>query len=361
MGAVHRMWLSAALVLTACAGSDAEPPRASSEIVLPAPAAATTVLGPERLVGPEPIAETSPALLPGAGLASDDRQAAPLKGPAAISEPEFPAGWTLSLRARQTNSAEPVVNHPHTQSHSHPVADKSGSDSIWRDIPPGAADEGGHSADEYQLPPASLESAWTEDSSGGYRVLRPATRNELGGFRVISPPPAARDWMTRCVNRHADPSVSSPWPQDVRVSQAVLGCTTSAGLMEQAIQLYGAERGCVQQAYSDDYSVVNGQGNSWTQCPTIGNPTPLDGRPFAEKCRDAVLRGMELKGHPPLEEIAASACVLFEADLAAHLEVPGATLRCAEHWVLNAVLKAEAPGAVPGLQQHAGVNTNGTC
>jgi hypothetical protein len=131
--------------------------------------------------------------------------------------------------------------------------------------------------------------------------------------------------------------------------------------MEQAIQRYGAERECVQKAYSDDYSVVDGQGNSWTQCPTIGNPTPLDGRPFAEKCRDAVFRGLELKGHPRRERTAATACERFEADLAAHLAVPGSTRLCVEHWVLNAVLNAEAPGAVPGLHQHVGVNANGTC
>ena len=357
------MWLVAVVFSTACASGGADLPTASLPTAPPGSAAADPALSSDRLETPVPKAHSSSALPPGAGLSSDDRQAAPLTVPAAVSEPEFPEEWTLSLRARRANSAEPVVNHPHSHphTHSHPVADESRLDSIWQDIPPGAADEGGASAGKYQLPPASLENAWTEVSPGEYRVLRPATLEELDGFRVMSPPSEARDWMTRCVNHHADPSAASPWPQDVRVSQAVMGCTTSAGLMEQAIHRYGAERSCVQLAYSDDYSVINGQGSSWTQCPTIGNPTPLDGRPFAEKCRDTVLRGLELKGHPPLEEIAAGACVRFEADLAAHLEVPGATRLCAEHWVLNAVLNAEAPGSVPGLQQHAGVNTNGTC
>ena len=358
MGAVHRMWLVVMVFCTACASGGPDLPPASLPTSPPGSAAANPVLSSDRLEAPVPNAHSSSTLPLGAGLASDDR-------PAAASESEFSGEWTLGLRAHRANSADPVVNHPHTDSHSHthahPVADESGSDSIWQDIPPGAADEGGVGVGEYQLPPASLESAWTEVSPGEYRVLRPATLDELDGFRVVSPPSEARDWMTRCVNHHADPSAASPWPQDVRVSQAVMGCTSSAGLMEQAIQRYGAERNCVQQAYSDDYSVINGQGNSWTQCPTIGNPTPLDGRSFAEKCRDTVLRGLELKGHPQREEIAAGACVQFEADLAAHLEVPGATRLCAEHWVLNAVLNAEAPGAVPGLQQHAGVNTNGTC
>ena len=355
------MWLVAVVFSTACASGGADLPTASLPAVPPGPAAANSALISDRLEAPVPKAHSSSALPPGAGLASDDRHAAPLSEPAAVSEPEFPEEWTLSLRTRRANSAEPVVNHPHTHSHSHPVADESRLDSIWRDIPPGAADEGGASAGEYQLPPVSLESAWTEVSPGEYRVLRPATLEELGGFRVVSPPSEARDWMTRCVNHHADPSAASPWPQEVRVSQAVLACTTSAGLMEQAIQRYGAERGCVQQAYSDDYSVVNGRGNSWTQCPTIGNPTPLDGRPFGEKCRDTVLRGLELKGHPPREDVAVESCVLFGTDLAALFEVPGATRICVEHWVLNAALNAEAPGSVPGLQQHAGVNTNGTC
>lgn len=353
------MWLVAVVFSTACASGGADLPTASSPTALPGPAAANPVLNSDRLEAPAPKPHSSSTLPPGAGLASDDRPADPLTEPEAVSKPEFPEEWTLSLGARRANAAAPVVNHNHN--HSLPVVNESGSDSIWRDIPPGAADEGGASAGEYQLPPASLESAWTEVSPGEYRVLRSATLEELDGFRVMSPSSEARDWMTRCVNYHADPSAASPWPQKVRVSQAVLACTTSAGLMEQAIQRYGAGRGCVQRAYSDDYNVVNGQGNSWTQCPTIGNPTPLDGRPFGEKCRDTVLRGLDLKGHPPQEEIAAGACVRFEADLAVHLEVPGVTRRCAEHWVLNAVLNAEAPGAVPGLQQHEGVNTNGTC
>lgn len=355
------MWLVAVVFSTACASGGADLPPASFPTSPPGSAVANPELSSDWPEAPGSNAHSSSTLPPSAGLTSDDRQAAPLTEPDSLSEPEFPEEWTLSLRARRANSAEPVVNHPHTHSHSHPVADESSSDSIWRDIPPGAADEGGTGAGKYQLPPASLESSWTEVSPGEYRVLRPATLDELDGFRVVSPPSEARDWMTRCVNHHADPSAASPWPQDVRVSQAVMGCTSSAGLMEQAIQRYGAERNCVQQAYSDDYSVINGQGNSWTQCPTNGNPTPLDGRSFAEKCRDTVLRGLELKGHPPQEETAAGACEQFEADLAAHLEVPGATRLCAEHWVLNAVLNAEAPGSVPGLQQHVGVNTNGTC
>ena len=353
--------MAAALLLTACASNGADPPASSSPTAPSASATGVLLTDPDQNEASEPKAAPSLTVPPATGLAPDPGTAMPMSGSTANPTTELPEEWTLNTGASGTSVSDPVVNHPPGHSHSHPVADESSSDPIWQDIPPGAADEGGTSAGAYQLPPASLESAWTEDSSGGYQVLRPATLEELDGFRVISPPPEAWDWMTRCVNHHADPSASSPWPQDVRVSQAVLGCTTSAGLMEQAIQRYGAERECVQQAYSDDYSVVGGQGNSWTQCPTIGNPTPLDGRPFAEKCRDAVLRGLELKGHTRLEKIAADTCVLFEADLAAHLAVPGTTRLCAEHWMLNAVLNAEAPGAVPGLQQHMGVNTSGTC
>ena len=361
MGAVHRMGLAAALLLTACASNGADPPEASSAPAPLAPAPAVLLTDPGQKEAPEPNSAPSLAMPFATGLAPDPGLAMPLPGNTVTPTPGLPKDWTLSPRASRASVSGPVVNHPPGHSHSHSAADGSSSDPNWRDIPPGAADEGGISPNEYQLPPASVESAWTEDSSGGYQVIRPATLEELDGFRVVSPPPEALDWMTRCVNHHADPSVASPWPQDVRVSQAVLGCTTSAGLMEQAIQRYGADRECVQQAYSDDYSVVGGQGNSWTQCPTIGNPTPLDGRPFAEKCRDAVLRGLEIKGHPRRERTAADACELFEADLAAHLAVPGTTRLCVEHWVLNAVLNAEAPGAVPGLHQHAGVNTSGTC
>ena len=331
MGAICRMWLAVALLLTACAGNGADPSPASSPTAPSAPAAAVLVTDPDQSGSREPTAVPSPTMPFATGLAPD-----------------------LGL-------AMPLVDHPSGHTHPEPAVDGSSSDPYWRDVPLGAADEGGISPGEYQLPSASLESAWTEDTSGGYQVLRPATLEELDGFRVVSPPPEALDWMTRCVNHHADPSAASAWPQDVRVSQAVLGCTTSAGLMEQAIQRYGAERECVQRAYSDDYSVVGEQGNSWTQCPTIGNPTPLDGRPFAEKCRDAVFRGLELKGHPRLEKIAADTCELFESELAAHLAVPGTTRLCVEHWVLNAVLDAEAPGSVPGLHDHVGVNTNGTC
>ncbi len=319
-------------------------------------------MGPDWVEVSEPNA-AAPAWPLSTGLAPDVGLESPMPGTTAILDPELPKDWTLSLRADRASIADPVVNHSHDHAHSHsaPIVDESESDPIWRDIAPGAADEGGTGSDRYQLPPASLKDAWTEVSSGRYRVLRPATEEELDGYRVIAPPPEAKDWMSRCVNHHADPSVTSPWPQDVRVSQAVLGCTTSAGLMEQAVQRYGAERGCVQQAYSDDYSVINGQGNSWTQCPTIGNPTPLDGRPFAEKCREVVFRGLEVKGHPRVEKVAADTCGLVEADLDAHLAVPGTTRLCAEHWLLNAVLNAEAPGAVPGLQQHTGVNSNETC
>lgn len=361
MGAVHRMGLAAALLLTACASNGADPPGSSSPLAPSAPPAAVLSTGPDQEEASELEVVPSPAMPFGTGLASDLGLAMPPTGTTMALTPGLPEDWTLSPRASRATASGPVVNHPPGHSHRHSAADGSSSDSNWRDIPPGAADEGGISPGEYQMPPTSLKSAWTEDSSGGYQVLRPATLEELGGFRVVSPPPEAWDWMTRCVNHHADPSASSIWPRDVRVAQAVMGCTTSAGLMEQAIQRYGAERGCVEQAYSDDYSVVGGQGNSWTQCPTIGNPTPLDGRPFAEKCRDAVLRGLELKGHPQRERTAADACELFEADLAAHLAVPGTTRLCVEHWVLNAVLNAEAPGAVPGLHQHVGVNTSGTC
>ena len=275
--------------------------------------------------------------------------------------PEPPEDGSLSLGTDRGSTSGPVVNLSPIQSSAYSEPYPGEPDETWRDIPPGVEDEGGHPVEEYRLPPASLANAWTEASPGVYQVLRPATLEELGGYRVIPPPPEALDWITQCVNHHADPSISLSWPQDVRVAQAVLGCTTSAGLMEQAIQRYGANRGCVQQAYSDDYSVIAGQGNSWTRCPTIGNPTPLDGRPFAEKCRDAVLHGLALKGHSPLEQVAADVCPLFEAGLAAHLAVPGATRLCVEHWVLNDVLNTEAPGAVPGLQEHVGVNANGAC
>ena len=361
MGAVHRMWLAATLLLTACASNGADLPAASSPTALSAPAAAVLLTDPGQREATYPNAASSSMVPPATGPASDHGRAMPMPELTATPSTGFSKEWTLSPRTSGASALGPVVNHTPGHTHSHSVSDESSSDPIWQDIPPGAADEGGTSAGQYQLPPASLESAWTEDSSGEYQVLRPATLEEMGGFRVISPPPEAWDWMTRCVNHHADPAASSPWPQDVRASQAVLGCTTSAGLMEQAIQRYGAERECVQQAYADDYSVVGGQGNSWTQCPTIGNPTPLDGRPFAEKCRDVVFRGLVLKGQPRLERIAADTCEPFEADLVAHLAVPGTTELCAEHWVLNAVLDAEAPGAVPGLHQHVGVNTSGTC
>ncbi len=360
MGAVCRMGLVIALLLTACASNDADPIAASSPTVPSAPSAAVLLTDSDQ-EATELKAAPSPTMPFAHGPASDIGLEMPQLGTTVTPTLGLPEDWTLSTPASRARASGPVVNHPHGHSHPHTAEDGSSSDPHWRDIPPGAADEGGISPGKYQLPPASLESAWTEDSSGGYQVLRPATLEELDGFRVVSPPPEALDWMTRCVNHHADPSVASPWPQNVRVSQAVLGCTTSAGLMEQAIQRYGADRECVQQAYSDDYSVVGGQGSSWTQCPTIGNPTPLDGRPFAEKCRDAVLRGLELKGHPRRERTATDACELFEADLAAHLAVPGTTRLCVEHWVLNAVLNAEAPGAVPGLHQHVGVNTSGTC
>ncbi len=361
MGAVHRMWLAATLLSTACASNGADLTAASSPTALSAPAAAVLLTDPGQKEALESKAAPSRAVPPATGLATTPGPAKPLPGATATPTPGLPTNWTLSPRASSASSMDPVVNHSPGHSHPDPAADEWSSEATWRDIPPGADDEGGTSDGEYQLPPPSLESAWTEDSTGEYQVLRPATREELGGFRVVSPPAEALGWMTRCVNHHADPPASSPWPQDVRASQAVLGCTTSAGLMEQAIQRYGAERECVQQAYSDDYSVVGGQGNSWTQCPTIGNPTPLDGRPFAEKCRDVVFRGLVLKGQPRLERIAADTCELFEADLVAHLAVPGTTELCAEHWVLNAVLDAEAPGAVPGLHQHVGVNTSGTC
>ncbi|WP_419925616.1 hypothetical protein [Candidatus Poriferisocius sp.] len=278
----------------------------------------------------------------------------------ALPTPELPEGWTLSLGSGGGDISDPVVNQPSTHSHPDPVADGQEPDPSWKDIAPGATDEGGHSPG-YRPPPASVRSAWTEVSPGEYQVLRPATLEELGGFRVMSPPPEALDWMTRCVNYHAAPPDSSSWPEDERVAHAVLNCTTSAGLMEQSIQRYGADRGCVQQAYSDDYRADGVHGNSWTQCPTIGNPTPLDGRPFAEKCRDVVFRGLEIKGHPKMEKIATESCVLFEANLAALLEVPGITRLCAEHWTLNSALNAEAPGAVPGMHQHVGMNTNETC
>ncbi|WP_419919391.1 hypothetical protein [Candidatus Poriferisocius sp.] len=314
MGRTRGAWLVVALVLTACAGSDID----STEV------ASRAAQG-----------NSGAAVLPGS------------------PEPESPEGTVAG------HGPSGSVSHHHDQPAA--AADPPESAPDWRDTPPGATDEGGNHSEEYHLPPESLKSAWTEVSPGQYRVLRPATQEELGGFRVILPPPEAVDWMTGCVNHHADSSDSSAWSQEVRVSQAVLGCTTSAGLMEHAIQRYGADRECVQRAYSDDYNAVGGQGNSWTQCPTIGNPSPLDGRSFAEKCRDAVLRGLELKGHSRSEKIAADTCPLFEADLAAHLAVPGTTRLCAEHWVLNAVLNAEAPGSVPGLQKHVGVNTNGTC
>ncbi len=317
MGAICRAWVMVVLVLAGCGGPGADSSGSSS--VGDQETAAVLLMSPDQ------------ELLDGAGA---------------------------DAHTGIDNASSSADHHSHDHS---PASGPPESDPDWKDVAPGATDEGGSSGGEYHSPPESLESAWTETSPGEYRVLRPATAEELGGFRVIPPPPEAEDWMSRCVNHHADPSLSSSWPQEVRASQAVLGCTTSAGLMEHAVQRYGADRGCVQRAYSDDYDVVDGEGNSWTQCPTIGNPTPLDGRSFAEKCRDVVLRGLELKGHSPSETIATDTCPLFEADLAAHLAVPGTTRLCAEHWVLNAVLNAEAPGAVPGLQQHVGVNTNGTC
>ena len=355
MGAIRRAWLIAVLILAACASNGGDPPAVAPTavpMVSTTPAPSITALPVEI-----PNFAASPSLSP--PPAAETTRPSPVPSPTPMSD--LPAEGPLNPETGGEAVSDPVVNHPPSPARADSAQRPQGHGLGWRDIAPGAADEGGHGQEEYSLPPGSLKDAWVEVSPHTYRVVRPATGEELGGFRVIPPPPDDLGWITRCVNHHADPAVDSSWPQDVRVSQAVLGCTASAGLMEQAIQRYGADRECVQQAYSDDYNVFGGQGNSWTQCPTIGNPTPLDGRPFAEKCRDMVLRGLELKGHPRSERVAAETCPLFEADLNAHLSEPGVTRLCAEHWVLNDVLNAEAPGAVPGLQDHVGVNTSGTC
>ena len=195
MGAVHRIWLVAALFSTACASNGADLPSASSATAPSVSAAAEPLMGPDWVEVSEPNA-AAPAWPLSTGLAPDVGLESPMPGTTAILDPELPKDWTLSLRADRASIADPVVNHSHDHAHSHsaPIVDESESDPIWRDIAPGAADEGGTGSDRYQLPPASLKDAWTEVSSGRYRVLRPATEEELDGYRVIAPPPEAKDW-----------------------------------------------------------------------------------------------------------------------------------------------------------------------